>query len=233
MWRNLMICSFCERICKNDNSLRNHERLCKLNPNKDVVKSNFIEYNKKVKLGIIKKPPVNQFEKAKLNNRTYVVSDETRKKLSEANKNRKKSPETIEKLKKSMQLAVKNNPDSYTASNVSGRTPIIEYNGVKLKGTWEVETAKWLDFNNIVWTNVVDGFEYWWNNSTHLYYPDFYLPTFNLYIEVKGYERDRDREKWKVVNNLIVFKKQEIMKIKNNCFSLDIITSFNPKNNLR
>ena len=102
-----------------------------------------------------------------------------------------------------------------------------------MKGTWEVETAKWLDFNNIVWTNVVDGFEYRWNNSIHLYYPDFYLPTFNLYIEVKGYERDRDREKWKVVKNLIVFKKQEIIKIKNNCLSLDIITSFNSKNNLR
>lgn len=29
------ICKYCNKICKNANSLRNHERLCKLNPNKD------------------------------------------------------------------------------------------------------------------------------------------------------------------------------------------------------
>ena len=27
-------CSFCDRECKNANSLRNHERLCRLNPNR-------------------------------------------------------------------------------------------------------------------------------------------------------------------------------------------------------
>ena len=26
-------CQYCGKICKNANSLRNHERLCKLNPN--------------------------------------------------------------------------------------------------------------------------------------------------------------------------------------------------------
>lgn len=30
------ICKFCGKICKNANSLRNHERLCKENPNQDV-----------------------------------------------------------------------------------------------------------------------------------------------------------------------------------------------------
>jgi very-short-patch-repair endonuclease len=29
------ICKFCGKVCKNPNSLRNHERLCKLNPNRD------------------------------------------------------------------------------------------------------------------------------------------------------------------------------------------------------
>ena len=29
------ICKFCGKLCKNPNSLRNHERLCKLNPNRD------------------------------------------------------------------------------------------------------------------------------------------------------------------------------------------------------
>jgi hypothetical protein len=30
---NDFICKFCGKTCKNANSLRNHERLCKLNPN--------------------------------------------------------------------------------------------------------------------------------------------------------------------------------------------------------
>ena len=30
-------CSFCDRICKNANSLRNHERLCKENPNRQII----------------------------------------------------------------------------------------------------------------------------------------------------------------------------------------------------
>lgn len=46
----------------------------------------------------------------------------------------------------------------------------------------------------------------------------FYLPELDLYIEVKGYERERDLAKWKVVPNLRVFKLKEINAIKNNTF---------------
>jgi hypothetical protein len=33
----MLFCKFCKRECKNENSLRNHERLCKLNPNRQTV----------------------------------------------------------------------------------------------------------------------------------------------------------------------------------------------------
>ena len=222
-----MECSFCNKVCKNANSLRNHERLCKVNPNRQILKSNLIDYHEKVKLGLIDKHATNQYTKAKLLGKEYVISDETRKKISDANSGRKLSPKTIEKLKISMRAAVQRNPDSYTASNISGRTPIIVYNGIKLKGTWEVETAKWLDGQNISWTNVITGFDYEWNNATHLYYPDFYLPEFNCYIEVKGYERDRDRAKWKSLDNLIVLKQREIDKIKNKTLVFEDVWSLN------
>lgn len=39
-------CQFCGKICKNNNSLRNHERLCKENPNRQI--SSFVEYNNEV-----------------------------------------------------------------------------------------------------------------------------------------------------------------------------------------
>lgn len=32
-----MNCKFCNKECKNNNSLRNHERLCKLNPNRQLT----------------------------------------------------------------------------------------------------------------------------------------------------------------------------------------------------
>ena len=42
-------CQFCGKECKNRNSLCNHERMCKLNPNKQ--QSGFVGFNKKIKCG--------------------------------------------------------------------------------------------------------------------------------------------------------------------------------------
>lgn len=211
-----MECKYCNKFCKNGNSLRNHERLCKLNSNRQILNSNFNKYNDEIRDG--KRAPSNQYIKAKLDGRKIIVSTETRYKLGNGNRGRVFSSEQIENLKISMRRAVMTHPESYTANNVSGRTPIIKYNGFRLKGTWELETAKWLDKNNIKWTNIINGIEYIWNNSAHLYYPDFYLIELDYYIEVKGYERDRDRVKWQSVERLIILKKDDILKIKNNTF---------------
>lgn len=40
----MFICKYCGKICKNKNSLRNHERLCKENPNRQI--SPFVKFNK-------------------------------------------------------------------------------------------------------------------------------------------------------------------------------------------
>jgi len=214
-----MECRYCEKICKNDNSLRNHERLCKLNPSRQILKSNFIEYNKKKQeLGM---SGTNQFIKAKKEGRVVVVSEETRKKLGKINKGKQLTESHKNKLKIAMRKAVLENPNSYSANNVSGRTPIIEYNGFRLKGSWELLVAKWLDENNIKWTNIIEGFDYEWEGSKHIYYPDFYLLEYDKYIEVKGFERERDRCKWEVVNNLIIIKKDDITKIKNKEYKLE------------
>lgn len=215
-----MKCKYCNKLCKNDNSLRNHERLCKLNSNRQEIVSNFIKWNDSVSRGLGKVS--NQYIKAKENGKVITISEETKNKISKATKGRHLTKEHKDNLKIAMRKAVLNNPDSYTASNVSGRTPIIFYNGFKLKGSWELETAKWLDARNIKWTNVLNGFDYEWDGSIHIYYPDFYLTEYDRYIEVKGYERDRDRAKWEVVKDLIIIKKDEISKIKNNSFSLDL-----------
>jgi len=219
-----MNCKYCSKLCKNNNSLTQHQIRCKLNPRAIKVVSNFIKYNKRVKNGTIEKLNSNQFTKARREGIVVEVSQETRNKISEKIKKRNAdgywTNERRKKHSNAMKRAVKNNPDSYSISNVSGRTKTLIYNGFKLKGSWELEVAKWLDKQSIKWTNIIDGIEYNWNGSIHLYFPDFYLTEMNLYIEVKGYERDRDLAKWKVVPNLIVFRLKEINAIKSNNLGL-------------
>lgn len=167
----------------------------------------------------------NQWTKAKETGIPYIVSDETRKKMSEStsksNKTRFEDPAARKKQSESMKQAVLNNPDSYTSSNVCGRVKVEEYNGEKFHGKWEIEVAKWLDKNNIKWErSTITPFNYFWNNGWHLYFPDFYLPELDKFLEVKGYETERDKCKWSVVPNLIVLKNKEINLIKEDKFVL-------------
>lgn len=207
-----MECVFCGKSCKNDNSLRNHQRLCKKNPNCQTVISNFINYNKKrSELGIKGK---NQFTKAKeLGLPKPKISDKTRQKISESLKGRKYNKEQRLRHSYVMKKTVQNHPDSYTKNNVVGRVKNIIYKGVTLKGSWELIVAKWMDKKGIKWEHEIQSFDYEWN-GVRKYYPDFYLPDFDLYIEVKGYETDRDLAKWKSVSNLVVFKLSEIKQLK-------------------
>ena len=120
-----------------------------------------------------------------------------------------------------MKEVVIKNPQSYSANNVSGRVKTFSktYFGLemKFKGTWELEVANKLYENNIKFTNIIKPIEYFWKESgkNHLYFPDFYLEDYDLYIEVKGYERERDLDKWASIDNLVVLKEKEIKEIKN------------------
>ena len=46
-------CQFCGKTCKNRNSLCNHERLCKNNPNKQETPAGFLQHNKDIQNGVI------------------------------------------------------------------------------------------------------------------------------------------------------------------------------------
>lgn len=201
-------CKYCGKECKNLNSLRQHEVRCKQNPNRidlSYIKPGHSAGHK----------GTNQFIKSKeLGLPKPIITDDTKQKLSKVWKGRKHSEETKQKLSKSMKLAVEKYPNSYNASNVNGRVKHYNINGFRIDGKWELYVAEFLTLLNIDWVKPTSGFKYEWDNSIHLYYPDFYLPKHNLYIEVKGYERDKDLAKYKSVNNLIVLKKKEICEIK-------------------
>jgi len=211
----MLVCQYCGKECKNENSLRNHERMCKLNSNRNI---SYLRHD-----GNKGHKGINQYIKAKeLGLPKPEVSKETREKISKAWKGKYHTEEQKKKLSESMKVAVRKYPESFSASNVNGRVKHYNYNGFKLDGLWELEVAKYLDSKNIKWIKPNNGFEYEWNNDIHIYYPDFYLPEYNYYIEVKGYQRDRDLYKWKSVSNLIIIKRKEIDEIRNNTYSLGL-----------
>ena len=224
-------CKYCERECKNLNSLKQHEIRCKENPDKiDISNSciNIINYNKHILDGDKNVTPKrNQYTKAEYYGlEKPVVSDITRKKLSISAKNQIWDDCRRKKLSERMIQAVIDNPESYSSSNVNGRIKKCVYNDQIFDSNWEVIVAKFLDKNNIKWIRPLNGFEYIWNNSIHIYYPDFYLTDYNLYIEVKGYIRDRDLFKWKTIPNLIVLKKEEINNIINEKYNIESLLNF-------
>ncbi len=63
-----------------------------------------------------------------------------------------------------------------------------------------------------------EAFKYEWNGE-RWYHPDFYIPSLDLYVEVKGYETDRDRAKWlHFPKKLCIIRQVEIRQIRKGCF---------------
>lgn len=119
----------------------------------------------------------------------------------------------------SMRKAVENHPESYLNSNVNGRIKKVYYKGIILDSSWELFFVEWCDINEIKWERNKKGFKYFWKGE-RIYYPDFYLSELDLYVEIKGYIREKDIEKWKAVPNLRILKKDQIDLIKKNQFTL-------------
>ena len=85
---------------------------------------------------------------------------------------------------------------------------------VWMRSGWETKTADYLTSKNIDWF-----YEYEWLiiDSKLRYLPDFYLPKFNLYIEVKGRKKEKDMEKFmraKNIYNILFWDAEELLKRK-------------------
>ena len=166
----------------------------------------------------------NRFTRAKrLGLPPPVVSAETREKLSASTKRlnaeRYADPQYIKKLSESMKRAVEKYPESYGASN-RGRTKRIDKYGISFQGKWELQFYEWCLRNDIKAIRPSEGFPYEWEGR-RTYFPDFYLPELSLYVEVKGYETEKDRAKWRhFPHELLVVRRAEIEKMKRNEYAL-------------
>lgn len=197
----MLFCVFCNKECFNKNSHVNHQRCCPYNPTRNY---------KSFKLG---KKGGNQYTKGT----AKPLTDDLRKKRSEAAKRKVWTQEMKTRHSIAMKKAVEKHPESYTSSN-RGRTKQFLVDGIKLQGKWELEFYQYCKNKNILIERSNEWFEYEWN-GTRKYFPDFYLPAFNLYVEVKGYETERDRAKWRdFPKQLKVIRKSDIMNIRKGCF---------------
>lgn len=150
-----------------------------------------------------------------------TLSNEGREKIRQStiqqNTKQWADQEFRKKHQTAMKRAVLENPESYSSSN-RGRTRQIIVDGIKLQGQWEVDFYLWAKAAGLAPERPKEGFPYEWN-GLRTYFPDFYLPGLDLYVEVKGYETDRDRSKWsQFPKKLRIIKAAEIKQIRENSF---------------
>lgn len=95
---------------------------------------------------------------------------------------------------------------------------------VWMRSGWEVKTANYLTEKDIDWY-----YEYKWLPVTESmsYLPDFYLPEFDCYIEVKGRKKDKNMEKFELAQKkykVLLWDGEELLKrgIINNSGSTEI-----------
>lgn len=197
------VCLFCGREFESNRGSARHSAYCSKNPNRKLV------YPGTGKRGS------NQWTKAKETGVDFVYNPKSGEKAQETrikNGTNKHSEETKKKISKSMKLAVVKYPESYTSSN-RGRTKQIEKYGIKFQGSWELRYYEHCLSKGILIERCKEHFPYEWN-GTRSYNPDFYLPETDTYVEVKGYETDRDRAKWRdFPKTLIVIKSKELKEL--------------------
>ncbi len=99
----------------------------------------------------------------------------------------------------SMSLAARERQSTRMSQhNPGGRSKWFEIDGKKVQGTWELNFAIHCNTRGIVWERC-KPLKYVLDGKTKSYTPDFYLPVFDCYIEIKGRWWGNDRAKMDAV----------------------------------
>lgn len=150
--------------------MANHSRWCDKNPKRSEYNNGSLKAVEAMNAARKKSGIKNQYSYG------AVCSDETKKKISESNKGKLHTEESKRKMS---EIALKQ-------THRRLRKGCIEYKGILLDSSWELELAKRLDELNIEWIRPdpiswVDD-----EGITHNYFPDFYLPEQDLYLDPKN-----------------------------------------------
>lgn len=205
-----LTCQFCGQERKNRNSLCNHERLCKLNPNRQLTTyekcPNLDKFNTKGKI------PWNKGLTKDTDERLRRVSEWNmayHKEHPEAYMNRHHSEETKKKISNTMINRCKE-----LGTNLCGKGKRGVYHGILCQSSWELAYVIYQEEHNVNFIRNSKPFSYTFESKIRTYFPDFYLCDEDTYIEIKGYYDKKTAEKVKqFTGNLIVLQKKEMQPI--------------------
>lgn len=199
-----LTCQFCDKEWKSRNSLCNHERQCKANPECQV--SGFSIHNRRVQIGeaVTWNKGLTKETDDRVASFAKKLSHPTGRKLSEATK---------KKLSNSVKLA-------YAEGRLGTRLHCVKharnyygtYKGYECDSSYELAFVIYCLDHNIPITRNLQGFEYTFEGLAHKYFPDFIVN--NVYIEIKGRVTLQDEAKWAAFPKDLAFKilKREDMK---------------------
>jgi hypothetical protein len=105
--------------------------------------------------------------------------------------------EKIRKTKIGKKVPTNTGKNCHLYGQMPEHTKRIKYNNIKMRSSWEAKYAQYLDGKNIKWLYEPKAFELIINKKETTYTPDFYLPEFDCYIEIKGWWRDDAKKKFK------------------------------------
>lgn len=225
------ICRYCGKECINANSLRNHERLCKENPNRQILhgRDNLYSYRQKVKNGEVKYHSIGRICINNGINIKYVkqenleeylnsgwnigVTDSFKEKTKTVNNKRKfpgkaNDKDLEEKRKQKISNTMKNNHKSGGYRMNSGRGKKGWYKGIFCDSSWELAFVIWNIENNKSIERCKEKREYIFKGEKHIYIPDFIVE--NEVVEIKGYSSKQWEEKIKQNPDIKVLYKNDI-----------------------
>lgn len=210
----MAICKFCK---KTFNQVAQHQTFCHDNPDRKHKTFTFTPRNCRycgahfVKAGQheaycagnpLRYSPSNATIKAAKAGKNYEVSDKTREKLSRSSSGDKSHWKTRDpsevalsrrKLRTSMRKAVANNPSEYAGR---WRKYTCEYKGVLLDSGWERSFMVASENAGLAVVRNLKGFQYSYRGD-RMYFPDFYVKRFKVFVEIKGRVTRKDLHKWR------------------------------------
>lgn len=225
------ICRYCGKECINTNSLKNHERLCKENPNRQFLhgRDNLYSYRQKVKNGEVKYHSISRICINNGINIKYVkqenleeylnsgwnigVTDAFKEKTRTVNNKRKfpgkaNDKDSEEKRKQKISNTMKNNHKSGGYRMNSGRGKKGWYKGIFCDSSWELAFVIWNIENNKSIERCKEKREYIFKGEKHIYIPDFIVE--DEVVEIKGYSSKQWEEKIKQNPDIKVLYKNDI-----------------------
>lgn len=112
--------------------------------------------------------------------------------------------------------------------NRGGKCKWFDINGIKVQGTWEKFIAEKMNEFNIVWVKPHTNNDVWTyfdlRNQMHSYAPDFFLPEYQVWFEIKGFWWGNDKEKMDIIKTQ--YPDRKILIIEKDCY-LKLKSDFN------